>query len=80
MGRGVHKPPRLYALSGNTLKGVTIMRNWKTTLVGAIAGGLVAIQPLLATGTLDIRALITGFALAALGVVAKDFNVSGEGK
>jgi len=56
------------------------MRNWKTTLVGAIAGGLVAIQPLLATGTLDIRALITGFALAALGVVAKDFNVSGEGK
>lgn len=56
------------------------MKNWKTTLVGAIAGGLIAIQPLLATGAVDIKALITGFAFAAFGIVAKDFNVTGGTK
>lgn len=54
------------------------MKNWKTTLVGAVAGGLVAIQPLLTTGSIDGKALLTGFALAFFGLVAKDFNVSGN--
>lgn len=56
------------------------MKNWKTTIVGAIAGGLIAIQPLLANGAVDFKALAYGFAIAALGVVSKDFNVSGTGK
>lgn len=53
------------------------MKNWKTTLAGAIAGGLIAIQPYLETGTFEIKEIILGFAIAFFGVVAKDFNVSG---
>lgn len=56
------------------------MKNWKTTLVGALAGGLVAVQPLLESGTLDWKAVVTGFLVAALGYLAKDFNISGTPK
>lgn len=53
------------------------MKNWKTTVLGAIIGGLVAVQPLLEVGTVDIKQLVLGFAIAAFGVIAKDFNISG---
>lgn len=56
------------------------MKNWRTTLIGAVFGGLIAVQPLLMTGNFDLKQILTGFAVAALGYFAKDYNVSGTGK
>lgn len=53
------------------------MKNWKTTIVGAIAGALIAIQPLLENGEIDLTALAAGFAVAFFGAVSKDFNING---
>lgn len=53
------------------------MKNWKTTIVGAIAGGLIAIQPLLAGASVDWGQVAVGFAVAVLGFLAKDFNKTG---
>lgn len=56
------------------------MKNWKTTLAGAIAGGLIAVQPLLATGTVDWKAVGVGFVVAIFGYFAKDAGVTGTEK
>jgi len=53
------------------------MKNWKTTVVGALIGGLVAIQPMLAGDAIDIVQLIIGFSIAAFGAVSKDFDKTG---
>lgn len=53
------------------------MKNWRTTIVGAIIGGLIAIQPVLETGTYSVKELVLGFLFAALGLLAKDYNISG---
>lgn len=53
------------------------MKNWKTTVIGAIAGGLLAIQPLFATGEIDWPQVAAGFAIAVFGFLAKDFNKTG---
>ncbi len=53
------------------------MRNWKTTIVGLIGAIAIAIQPYLESGAFDTKALITAAVVAAFGVIAKDFNVSG---
>jgi len=53
------------------------MNNWKTTLIGAVGGALIAVQPLLATNTVDWKAILTGFVVALFGAFAKDFNVTG---
>ena len=53
------------------------MKNWKTTIVGALAGaGIVALE-LIKNGSTDIKTVVVGFALADLGAVAKDNNVTG---
>lgn len=55
-----------------------MIRNWKTTILGAILGGLVAIQPLLETGgEIDVKQLIMGFLIAAIAAFAKDADKSG---
>lgn len=56
------------------------MKNWKTTIVGAVIGGLVAIQPILESGQINVQELLIGFLIAAFGAVSKDFNVTGTGK
>jgi hypothetical protein len=48
------------------------MKNWKTTLLGLSAAGL----NLLANG-MKWQQVLVSVALAALGLVAKDYNVSG---
>lgn len=53
------------------------MKNWKTTILGAIIGGLIAVQPIIESGNVDIKQIMMGFLVAALGVVSKDFNVTG---
>ncbi|MDA8156877.1 MAG: hypothetical protein M0Z52_10575 [Actinomycetota bacterium] len=55
------------------------MKNWKTTLIGAITGGIVAIAPVLQSGHIVLARAVTGFLIAALGYLAKDHDVSGTG-
>lgn len=52
------------------------MRNWKTTVIGVIGAIANALVTLLQTGTIDAKTAIISCAIAALGVVSKDFNVS----
>jgi hypothetical protein len=54
------------------------MRSWKTTITGIIGAVATALYPLLTTGKLDPQALITAAIIAVVGVLAKDYNVSGE--
>lgn len=56
------------------------MKNWKTTLAGAIGAAALALQSLFATGTVDLKTGITAAIVAAFGFLAKDFNVTGAGK
>jgi hypothetical protein len=53
------------------------MKNWKTTLLGAAAAGLLALQPLLETGTISPKEIILAFIAAAFGYFAKDKDVTG---
>lgn len=53
------------------------MKNWKTTLFGALAAVVIAIQPIIATGTIDWKAVGLAALVAALGYFAKDSNVTG---
>ena len=56
------------------------MKNWKTTLIGAIASGLLVAQTFISEGFTgskeQVAQLIIAVSIAVLGVVAKDFNVS----
>ena len=56
------------------------MKNWKTTLVGAILAAIVAIQPLFDAGEYDYKKLVFAAAIAAFGFLSKDYNVSGQKK
>jgi nicotinamide riboside transporter PnuC len=56
------------------------MKNWRTTLVGALLAVLTIIQPLIEDGTVTpIRIAIAG-AIALLGYLMKDFSVTGTGR
>jgi hypothetical protein len=54
--------------------------SWKTTVVGAILALIIAIQPLIATGTIDWKQVIIAGLIAVLGYVAKDRDVTGGTK
>ena len=59
------------------------MKNWRTTLVGAILAALTAAKPILDAwqgGPIDWRALVISAALAVLGFLAKDAGVTGAEK
>lgn len=56
------------------------MKNWRTTIAGAIAGGLTAILPQLGAEDLDWKAILLGFVIAVMGYVSKDAGVSGTTK
>jgi hypothetical protein len=53
-----------------------VMKSFKTTIIGALIGGVVAIQPMLETGKFTLHDLVIGFLITAFGIVAKDFDVS----
>ena len=59
------------------------MKNWKTTLVGIIAGTLTILQTTLTAyqsgEPVQWLQVALGIALMAFGVVCKDFNVTGTG-
>jgi hypothetical protein len=54
-----------------------IMKNWKTTLFGGLAAVVIAVQPLIATGSIDWKAVGLAALVAAFSFFAKDANVTG---
>lgn len=59
------------------------MKNWKTTVLGAIAAILVAIQPIIdaaSGGEINWTQLAFAAALAVMGYFTKDAGVSGTQK
>lgn len=54
-----------------------MIKSWKTTLIGVLAGaGIITLQ-LMQTGTTDIKTLAMAFGIAALGALSKDHDVTG---
>lgn len=56
------------------------MKNWKTTLWGALGAILNVIIAALTTGSVDPKTVIVSATLAGIGYVAKDAGVSGTEK
>lgn len=56
------------------------MKNWRTTVLGAIAAAFVAIQPLIATGEVDWKAVGIAALIALFGYLSKDAGVTGTVK
>lgn len=56
------------------------MKNWKTTLFGAISAAAIAAQSVYATGGVDLKTALTAIAVAVFGYLVKDAGVSGTGK
>lgn len=53
------------------------MKNWKTTITGALIAVVIAVQPIIATGNVDWKAVGLAALVALLGYLAKDNNVTG---
>lgn len=51
--------------------------SWKTMVVGAILAILIAVQPLLETGTIDWKAVILAALVALFSYLVKDKDVTG---
>lgn len=56
------------------------MKSYKTTIVGALLAAVIAIQPYLTTGEIDVKQLVIAGLIAALGYFAKDNDVTGGTK
>jgi len=56
------------------------MRNWKTTLFGALGAAVQVALPLIQTGTVSIKDIAIAAALALIGYFAKDAGISGTDK
>jgi hypothetical protein len=52
-------------------------KNWKTSLFGLLGAVCIAIYPIIQSGKIDPHALIMAIAVAVIGFLAKDFNVTG---
>jgi methyl-accepting chemotaxis protein len=51
------------------------MKNWKTTLVGAIGAGALVIIQMVMTGTVDIKTIVIAAVMAVGLALAKDGNI-----
>ncbi len=49
-----------------------LLKEWRTTIVGAVGAGVIAILPILQTGEVSWRSIDTAFTFAALGYFSKD--------
>lgn len=58
------------------------MKNWKTSLIGAIAAGLLVAQTFISEGFTgskeQVGQLIIAVSIAVLSAFSKDFNVTGK--
>jgi hypothetical protein len=48
------------------------MKNWKTTLIGAVIAVATAVQPSISNGQIDWKAVGMGALIALFGFLAKD--------
>jgi uncharacterized protein YcfJ len=48
------------------------MKNWKTTIIGALSGAALVGLQLYQTGTTDLKTIITAVGIAFVGFLAKD--------
>lgn len=55
-----------------------IAKNWKTTFAGCALAVSNTGLTLLSTGTVDLQTLLLSCFFVALGVLAKDYNVTGN--
>jgi len=53
------------------------MKNWRTTLVGAIGAVFIAVQPIIETGLIDWKAVGIAALVALFSYLAKDAGVTG---
>ena len=53
------------------------MKNWKTTLIGCLIAIVIAIKPLIETGTIDYKQCGIAAVIALFGFLSKDANVTG---
>lgn len=53
------------------------MKSYKTTIIGLILAIIVAVQPMIATGEINWKAVGMAALIAAFGFVSKDANVTG---
>lgn len=52
------------------------MKNWKTTLFGIVTAAIVAIQPIIETGSIDWKQLGYAALIAVFGYIVKDHNAA----
>jgi hypothetical protein len=50
------------------------MKNWKTTLVGSVLAAIVAIQPIVETGSIDWKQLGYAALIAVFSYIVKDHD------
>lgn len=56
------------------------MKNWKTTLFGAISAAAIAGQAVYQNGSVDLKTALTAIAVAVFGYLVKDAGVTGTDK
>lgn len=54
------------------------MKNWKTTLAATIATFAYTVASLASTGGIELKDAIIAAGLQIIGILAKDYNVSGK--
>ena len=53
------------------------MKNWKTTVLGALLAIVIAVAPIIQTGVIDWKAVGIAALVALIGYFAKDKDVTG---
>jgi len=53
------------------------MKSYKTTIIGAILAAIIAVQPLIETGSFDLKKVALAAFIALFGYLAKDSDVTG---
>lgn len=56
------------------------MKNWKTTLIGILGAVATALIPVVQGHGLQLEYIIPAAAIAALSVVSKDYDTTGNGR
>lgn len=53
------------------------MKNWRTTLIGGLLAIVIAVQPIIETGTIDWKKVGMAAVIALFGYLVKDKDVTG---
>lgn len=55
-----------------------MLKSWKTSLIGILTGIGIPVLELVQNGTTSGKTLVLSAAIAAIGLLSKDHNVSGS--